>query len=234
MSSNATFFDRVLVVVAHPDDEILGCGASMKQWRDDGCNVRTVILGEGKTSRDTVRDRAKRQTEIDELRAEILTANRLVDVEDAHVLDFPDNRFDSVPLLDIVKAVESHIETFRPTAVFTHFADDMNVDHTITNRAVLTATRPLPGNGVGLVGACEVLSSSGWYYPHSFAPNFFISVGEACVQAKVDAMAAYRSELREFPHPRSLEAIRDLARVRGASIGAEYAEGFHILRMITA
>lgn len=222
--------ERTLVIAAHPDDEILGAGATMKRLTDQGATVQTIILGEGKTSRDDQRDREARSTEISVLRDEVQRANKLVGVSDVHVYDFPDNRFDSFPLLDVVKVIERHIEEFQPTAVFTHFAENMNVDHTVTNRAVLTATRPLPGSTVQLVAAFEVLSSTGWYYPHGFAPNMFVVVDEEQLQAKVDAMAAYQSELREYPHARSLEAIRDLARYRGASGGAPFVEAFSLLR----
>jgi len=222
---------RTLIIAAHPDDEILGCGATMKRLSDSGATIRTVILGEGKTSRDQQRDRNARKGEIAELREEVTAANKIVGVSDVHVHDFPDNRFDSVPLLDIVKVVEQHVDEFQPTAVFTHFAEDMNVDHTVTNRAVLTATRPLPGSGVELVAAFEVLSSTGWYYPHGFIPNMFVAVDEKQLEAKVKAMAAYQSELRDYPHPRSLDAVRHLAQVRGASSGSDFGESFAVLRL---
>lgn len=223
--------ERTLIIAAHPDDEILGCGGTMKRLADNGAVVRTIILGEGKTSRDEQRDREARNSEITALRDEVRNANAIVGVSDTHVYDFPDNRFDSVTLLDIVKVIEHHVDEFLPTAVLTHFAEDMNVDHTVTNRAVLTATRPLPGSSIQLVAAFEVLSSTGWYYPHGFVPNMFVALDDEHLQAKVDAMAAYQSELREYPHPRSLEAIRDLARQRGPLAGYPFAEAFFILRL---
>lgn len=226
--------ERTLVIAAHPDDEILGCGATMKHLTDGGATVRTVILGEGKTSRDAQRDRDGRDREIANLREEVQEANRRVGVDDVHVYDYPDNRFDTVALLDITKAIETHVEDFQPTAVFTHFAEDINVDHTVTNRSVLTATRPVPRSSVKLVAAFEVLSSTGWYYPHGFVPNMYVPVAEDKVEAKVAGMAAYQSELREFPHPRSMEAIRHLARYRGAAIGAAFGEVFSVLRMIVS
>jgi LmbE family N-acetylglucosaminyl deacetylase len=222
--------ERTLIVAAHPDDEILGAGATMKRLANQGTTIQTVILGEGKTSRDEQRNREARNSEISHLRDEVRRANELVGVADVHVYDLPDNRFDSIPLLDVVKVVERHFEEFQPTAVLTHFADDMNVDHTVTNRAVLTAARPLPGSSLRFVAAFEVLSSTGWYYPYAFAPNMFVSVDESELQAKVDAMSAYQSELREFPHPRSLDAIRDVARYRGASVGEPLVEAFSVLR----
>jgi len=221
---------RILVVAAHPDDEVLGCGATVSRFADVGAEIRVLILGEGKTSRDAIRDRDARDHEIEELRNEIVGANSVLGVADIHTRDYPDNRFDEVPLLDIVKDVEQHIVDFDPSIVFTHFADDLNVDHTATNRAVLTATRPLPGSSVSMVAAFEVLSSTGWYYPNGFEPNIFVALSEYSVQKKIDAMNAYQSELRAYPHPRSLESIRNLAALRGSSIGEAYAEGFFLLR----
>jgi len=224
---------RTLVIAAHPDDEILGCGGTMKKLTDEGAEVMTLILGEGKTSRDENRDRKSRQGDIEQLREEVIEANRIVGVNTVDVMDFPDNRFDSVPLLDIVKAIERHIEEFNPTAVFTHFENDLNIDHTITNRAVLTATRPQPDQTVQMVAAFEVLSSTEWYYPHTFNPNFFFDINEDQLEAKEKAMSAYKSELKEYPHARSLKSIRDLAGMRGASVGIEYSEAFSVLRWVS-
>lgn len=228
---DSAVYRNTLIVAAHPDDEILGCGATTRRISEGGAVVRTIILGEGKTSRDDQRNREAHDSEISGLRDEVREANAIIGVTDTYMYDFPDNRFDSVMLLDIVKVIEYHVQNFQPTAVLTHFAGDINVDHTITNRAVLTATRPLPGSTVELVAAFEVLSSSGWYFPHGFAPNMFVAISEAQLEAKVDAMAAYQSELREYPHPRSLDAIRDLARYRGAKCGSAGAEAFSVLRL---
>lgn len=223
---------KVMVIVAHPDDEILGCGATMKKLTERGADVRTLILGEGKTSRDNQRNREKRESDIGELREEVIEANKIVGVTDVHVMDFPDNRFDTVALLDIVKSIEKHIDEFEPTAVFTHFSGDLNIDHTITNKAVLTATRPQPGQTVEMVAAFEVLSSTEWNYPNSFSPSLFIDVNDKQLNAKINAMKAYRSELKDYPHPRSLKSIKELAKNRGTSVGVEYGEALSMIRYI--
>jgi LmbE family N-acetylglucosaminyl deacetylase len=217
---------KTLVVVAHPDDEVLGCGGTMRRIADEAGSIRTVILGEGKTSRDAARDRAFRETDIQTLREEVDAANAVLGVTDVRVFDLPDNRFDTVALLDVVKIIEQEIEAFNPTAILTHSSDDMNVDHQVTNRAVLTAARPLPEGPVNLVLACEVLSSTGWFFPRHLKPTVFVALAREHVDAKTASMKKYQSELRTAPHPRSLPAIEDLARVRGFSVGTYYAEAF--------
>lgn len=199
---------------------------------EEGGAVRTLVLGEGETSRDPNRSRSSRFEDIEALRQQLAEANSRLGVTDVHALDFPDNRFDSVPLLDLIKAVEEHVTDFRPSAVLTHFGSDLNVDHSAVLRAVLTATRPLPAAQVPLVASFEVLSSTGWLYPHTFSPSLFVRLGEHHLQNKREAMDCYSGELRAFPHARSLDAITDLARMRGASIGTAFAEAFQLCREV--
>ncbi len=230
MNEKNDSFERVLVVVAHPDDEILSCGGTLAMLHSRGSSIRVIILGEGKTSRDIARQRDKREHEINELRNEVLIANSVLGVSDVQLFDFPDNRFDSVPMLDIIKVIENHVASFNPTCMITHFGGDMNVDHKVLNTAVLTATRPVPSSCVKLVMEGEILSSTGWHYPNSFAPNMYIGITNKQLEAKIDGMRSYASELREYPHPRSLESIRNLAQHRGAETGREFAEAFRLLR----
>ena len=220
---------RILIVAAHPDDEVLGCFGTAASLIQKGCEVFTLILSGGKTSRGPVEG-----SEIELLRAEMNAANALIGVRDALQAGFPDNEFDSVPLLEIVKYVEGVKNELAPDTIFTHHAGDMNIDHQITHRAVLTATRPMAGECVKTVYAMEVPSSTEWnsYSPQSaFVPNVFFDVSST-IDMKVAAMAEYKSELREYPHPRSLRHLRELAKVNGTKVGLEYAESFALVRNV--
>jgi LmbE family N-acetylglucosaminyl deacetylase len=221
---------RVLIVAAHPDDEVLGCFATAARLAREGVRVYTLILGEGKNSRYS-ESAYSAEEEIDILREEMLEANRLIGVEELFTHDFPDNRFDSVDLLDIVKEIERVKNMVKPDTIFTHFEDDLNIDHRITYEAVLTACRPMPGECVAEIYSFEVLSSTEWRYPNSFSPDIFFDVKDS-IALKVEAMSKYRSELRDYPHPRSLEAIELSARYWGMRVGLEYAEAFKCIRKI--
>ena len=145
----------------------------------------------------------------------------------------PDNRFDSVDLLDVVRLVEAEIARVRPTLVLTHHHGDVNVDHRVTHEAVLAATRPVPGGTVATVLAFEVPSSTEWGFSAAtaFSPTVFVDVADT-LQDKLDALSEYGSEMREFPHPRSAEAVRALATWRGATAGVAAAEAFQVVRAI--
>ena len=223
--------NSVLVIAAHPDDEILGAGATMARFAQEGHDVFTLILGEGITARDQTRDRSKHTSELKTLKQHIAEANKIVKVKDIFMEDFPDNRFDSVDLLDVVKAVEKVCQKVKPQTIFTHFRSDLNVDHRVTYNAVLTATRPMAGEVVKKIYSFEVLSSTEWNYPLSFSPNVFIDVGQT-IDLKVKAMSKYTTELRDFPHPRSLEGIKLAAQYWGMRTGVKFAEAFELVRDI--
>lgn len=219
----------ILTVVAHPDDEILGCGGTVARLVDEGAAAYTLILGEGVTSRDTHRVAKIRRKQLDSLKKQARKANAIIGVKQVFFQELPDNRFDSVPLLDVVKAVECVIERVKPSIVFTHFERDLNIDHEVTFRAVLTATRPLPGQSVRTVYACEILSSTEYRYPSMFSPNVFFDIGTT-ISRKSRALGLYTGELRIFPHPRSLKGIDFAAHCWGMKIGVTYAEAFELVR----
>jgi len=133
--------NRVLIVAAHPDDEVLGCGGTISRLVREGYEAYTLILGEGITSRDKNRNRKKRKEEINKLKEQIYKANKVLGVKEVFTFDFPDNRFDSVDFLDIVKTIEEVKNNLKPEIVFTHSKSDLNIDHYITYKAVITATR---------------------------------------------------------------------------------------------
>jgi len=223
--------NRIMIVAAHPDDEILGCGGTVARMIEEGASAITVILGEGVTSRDKERDSEKRAAELSALKNQIKEANKIIGIEQVYTFDFPDNRFDTVGLLDIVKVIEEIKNDFKPNIVFTHFANDMNVDHSITNRAVLTATRPMVGEPVKEIYAFEILSSTEWNFPLSFAPDFFVEVSNN-LDKKIEAMSVYKDELRDYPHPRSLKGIELNGEYWGMRTGLKMAEAFKVLRIL--
>lgn len=227
---------RILVVVAHPDDEILGPGATMHRLIErQGCEIRAVILGEGVTSRSDQRDRAQWEKELALHRANIHSAARAIGYESTGIHDFPDNRFDSVALLDIVKAVEAEKRQFNPEIIFTHHGGDLNIDHRRVFEAVMTAARPLPEEKVRAIYSFETPSSTEWQAasaPMHFKPNVFFAVSKEDVDAKIKAMESYELERRPYPHPRSPEALETLAKRWGVAVGAAYAEAFMLIREI--
>lgn len=217
----------ILVVAAHPDDELLGSGGTIAKLSKHN-QVFSLILGEGITSRDDVRNEKKRAKELKNLKKEAQMAATILGVEAVYLENFPDNRFDSVNLLDIVKCIESYKTKIKPDVVFTHFENDLNIDHTITCRAVLTAMRPLPDEKVKQIYAFETLSSTEYRFPLSFFPDTFFDITET-LEDKQQAMACYKNELREYPHPRSLQMIEENARYWGVRVGLSYAEAFKTL-----
>lgn len=223
--------NRILIIAAHPDDEILGCAGTVARLVKEGCEAYTLILGEGITSRDKERQRGKRGKEILKLKEQAHKANKTIGVKKIFVYDFPDNRFDTVPFLDIVKAIEEVKNQIKPQIIFTHYEKDLNIDHQITYKAVLTATRPLLNESVKEIYSFEVLSSTEWNYPLSFSADVFFDISET-LDLKLKAMAFYKSEIKNYPHPRSLEGIRNNAEIRGMKVGLRYAEAFKLVRMI--
>jgi len=224
---------NVLVVSAHPDDETLGCGGTIARLTAQGAAVYVLILGEGVTSRHDERSDAD-ASEVAELQAQSQAALEVLGVRDVFYAGLPDQRLDTIPLLDIVKIMEHHVKKLEPEVVYTQHGGDLNLDHSMVFRATLTAARPLPGSCVKRIYTYEVPSSTE-LSPHSgsegFHPNVFVDIS-ATLDAKLEAMLLYESESREFPHPRSTEGIRALATWRGVTVGLEAAEAFELVRSV--
>lgn len=222
----------VLVVVAHPDDEVLGCGGTIARHSERGDTVHILILAEGVTARDAERDAGGRADEIETLRESARTAAATLGAEPPRFAGLPDNRLDSLDLLDVVKLVEAAITDIQPGIVYTHHGGDLNIDHRIVHQAVLTACRPLPAVPVRAVYAFETVSSTEWAGPSlesAFRPARFVDI-TAHLDAKIKALECYAEEMRPFPHARSLESVTALARLRGASAGMAAAEAFDVVR----
>lgn len=223
----------VLVVAAHPDDEVLGCGATIAKLADDGWAVHVLIAAEGVTSRDAQRNTDANLEKLSELKQCAYKANSILGVATVNFLSLPDNRMDSCELLDITKMIEHYISEIKPSMVFTHHIGDVNIDHQILHNAVITACRPLPDFPVKKILFFEVPSSTEWrpVSTNDFVPNYFSDITHY-LEKKLAALNEYSSEMRDFPHPRSLEAVLHLARWRGASVGCHASEAFILGREI--
>ena len=227
---------RILVVVAHPDDEVLGLGSTMFTLiKDFNCKVRVLILGEGITSRADERNVAKWQSELDIHRSNIRSAQKTIGYESVGIYDFPDNRFDTVPLLSLVKVVEKDKSEFEPQVIFTHHGGDVNIDHQRTFEAVITACRPMTNETVKTIITFETMSGTEWRAssdPKRFVPNLFVELSEQALSAKTKAMEAYEFERRPYPHPRSPEALKIRAQMWGIANGIKFAEAFQVVRSV--
>jgi LmbE family N-acetylglucosaminyl deacetylase len=223
---------KILVVAAHPDDEVLGCGGTVALHAARGDEVHTLILGEGSTSRAAQRDPAGDDPEVSHLQECARAAALALGVASVRFGGLPDNRMDRLDLLDVVKLVESTIDELQPAVLYTHHHGDLNVDHQIAHRAALTAARPLPGCPVASIYTFETASSTEWgRSADPFTPQRFVDVTET-FDRKLAALACYESEMRPFPHARSLDAITALATWRGASVSVARAEAFMVVREV--
>lgn len=223
---------KILVVAAHPDDEILGIGATIAKHDISGDYCYALILGEGITSRYEKRELADTK-KLESLHCDTYEAAKIIGYKDVFFENLPDNRFDSVALLDIVKIIEKYVDDIKPDIIYTHFRNDLNIDHRKTFEAVLTATRPIGSEYVKEIYSFETVSSSEWNFSDyiQFNPNYFIDVTET-LEKKIEAMKCYTNELKEFPHPRSNENLKNVASKWGSVISRKYAEAFQVVRII--
>jgi LmbE family N-acetylglucosaminyl deacetylase len=222
----------ILILAAHPDDEVLGCGGTIAKLADEGAIVRVALFADGLSSRSGIQ--AVQQEELNARRTAAQKACDILGVKSVSFGDFPDNRMDTIPLLDIAQAVEALISMHQPEMVFTHHAGDLNIDHRRLHEAVVTACRPQYGHPVRTVLSFEVPSSTEWQLSGSapaFVPNWFVDIS-ATLERKLLALEAYASELRTWPHPRSRHGVEHLAHWRGATVGVNAAEAFILGRQL--
>lgn len=220
---------NILVVVAHPDDEVLGCGGSINKWKKLGHSVHLLIMAEGSKSRDNGSNE-----EVVFLRKCAKKAAKILGADSLKLLGFPDNQMDTVNRLQVIKAIELEIENLKPHTVVTHHSGDVNIDHQIIHESVITACRPQPEFCVERILTFEVPSSTEWQTIASkfpFQPNYFEDIS-FFLDVKIDALNVYHSEMRKWPHARSIQNIEFQARWRGSSVGCEAAEAFMLLREI--
>jgi len=226
----------ILILAAHPDDEVLGCGGTMARYAHEGATVRVAFLGDGVSSRGRAdSDMAAVRADIAARRVAAETACAILGATIARFGDFPDNRLDTVALLDVVKFIEVLLDEHRPDTVLTHHGGDLNIDHRKVHQAVETACRPQAGRSVRTIASFEVASSTEWRLPGAaavFVPNWFVDISR-WLDHKLRALDAYSAEIREWPHPRSRRAVEHLARWRGATVGVDAAESYLLGRLLS-
>lgn len=219
---------RILVIAAHADDEALGCGGTLARHAAEGDTVHALFLADGVTSRrGSASADAGRRMEAAE------RAHVYLGIAGATYLGLPDNRLDTVPLLDIVQMIEGACAEQMPDVVYTHHFGDLNIDHRVAHAAVMTACRPLPGSSVKEIYAFEVISSTEWQSPQvaPFVPSHYVDISHY-VERKLEALQAYGDEMRAPPHSRNLEHVVHLARHRGHTVGLAAAEAFVAVRVL--
>ena len=219
----------VLVVVAHSDDESISMAGTIVKHIKKGDKVFVISMTDGVGARDDAN-----LNKIKQRKNASVTASKVLGFEWGDSYDFSDNVMDSYPLIEIVKAVEKAKYKYRPTLVYTHSGADLNVDHRVVANSVLTAFRPQPNELCKELRLFEVASATDYgksAITGSFSPNLFIDISNEW-PTKVKALKAYMEEMREYPHSRSIQGIKNLANLRGNQVGYDFAEAFEVIRKL--
>ena len=220
--------NSVLVVAAHPDDEAIGCFGTLLNHYKLGDIINIIFLTDGVSSRGNSKKNK------DGRKKNCLKVLSVLGLKKNNVffLDYPDNMMDSVPLLDVVKNIEKIKQKIKPNIIYTHFSNDLNIDHRVAYQAAVTASRPTTNETVKKIFCFEILSSTEWSDKNKqiFSPNYFVDISKF-INKKIKALKIYDKEIKKSPNARSLENIKNLASIRGSSIGTYYAEAFFIERI---
>tara|TARA_B100001059_G_scaffold133721_1_gene133920 strand:- start:3602 stop:4288 length:687 start_codon:yes stop_codon:yes gene_type:complete len=225
--------NRVLIIAAHPDDDILGCGGLMSKYRNQ-IEFKVIFIAEGSSCRfDKIDIESENTQKIIKNRNSFgIKALNYLGVKNYHFYNLPCGRLDQVSIIEINKIIENEINKFKPDTVFTHSFEDTNNDHIIVHRATQMATRPGARTFVEKLYSYEILSSTEWRFNKTFSPNYFESLSEIDVENKWSALEKYISEIKEYPYPRSREGIFTLAKYRGIQSANKHAEAFQLIREI--
>lgn len=214
--------NKILVVAAHPDDDILGMGGTIAKYSKQGNEIKVIFMTDGVSSREIKPESSAKRFE------SAIKALKLLGVEDVSVANFPDNQLDKIGILELTKYISAIIESYTPQIVYTHFHKDLNVDHRLTAEATIVCSRPTPSSSIKQLFHFEVASSTNWYFGESkFRPNIFVDIEET-LDLKIQSLKFYDSEMQDFPHIRSYRAIENQANYRGNFVGITAAEAFEI------
>jgi len=206
-----------LIIAAHPDDEILGCGGVIAKEKS---SVLILTNGaDGRYSQEQIKKHLKNAKK----------ANKIIGTKELFIENFPNQMLDKIELIKIVQTIEKYINKVKPRRVFTHSLKDLNLDHKIVAQATITATRTLPNSNIEEVLSYYIPSSSEWQFTNSFQPNYFVSID---IEKKLEALKVYNTEVKKYPHPRSLKGIEVVSEFFGMQAGVKMAEAFELIRKV--
>ena len=219
---------NILIISPHGDDEILGCGGTINKLSSTGNAVYVLVI----TNPHKGNPKLYSEMFLKKIRKETVTANKFLGVKDVFFFDFPVNNLNKIDYSLIIDSIKKIIIKIRPNKIYIPHGNDIHNDHKIVNHCSLVASRPI--NNMHLVNILEyeTLSETEWSENYKFAPNYFNVLSKKNLEAKINSMKKYRSQLKKNPHPRSIDVIKSLAHLRGSSIGNDYAEAFILKRYI--
>jgi len=233
---------KILVIAAHPDDEVLGMGGTIKKLSTSGNEIKTIFLSTGILARRVIQTKSsdkvytekfleQYKNKLVELRRDAKNAAKVLGINEIDFMDFPDNEMDTISNLQITRTIENELMEFKPSVVYMPTKYDVNVDHQAVYNATVTATRPSKNTHVKEVISFEIPSSTEWYFPAEFSPNVFVDITKQ-INSKINALKKYKHEIRQFPHPRSVVALEAIAKRWGSVSGFQYAEAFSLVRKL--
>ena len=223
--------DKILVIGAHPDDEVIGCGGTILKAKEIGCDVKILILGEGVSARfDTKLEKKKILKASKKREEEFLSSIKILRISNYEMHNYKCTKFDQYPISNFVKIIEKNIYNFKPTIIFTHHDNEVNIDHSITCAATEIACRPVKNNTVKKILSYETICSSNFKFSKNFDPNLYVDI-EKFWNKKIKAFKSYKGEIRKFPFPRSLKGLQILAHYRGMQSSKNMSEAFEIKRI---
>jgi len=223
---------KIMLVAAHPDDELLGSAGTLLLFKKKGYKIKIIFLSDGESSREV--GKKKLYKLINKRKKQAIKISKLCKFEEPMFAEFPDNRLDTVPILKIIKFIENEIRKFKPKILITHNENDLNIDHKLAFKAVITATRPSTKTFIQSIYCFETPSSTENNFSRlkvNFNPNLYFDISKF-LNKKIKLLKIYKDEIKKYPHSRSLEGIKVLAKYRGTQIGVKYAEAFYLLRKL--